>query len=127
MTNEEIEALVTKGINEKIAKKHFLSSTEYTNAMNSARARAKVCNSPFEFSERTVRTALKTDSEITADIDNGILNIAAKKIGKDPSQLNDALKKMLMDKTATARAANKKRAIAVRKASLDYCFLNCIP
>jgi len=126
MTNEEIEAIVTKGINEKIAKKHFLSSTEYTNAMNSARARAKICSSPFEFSERTVRTALKTDSEITADIDNGILNIAAKKIGKDPSQLNDALKKMLMDKTATARAANKKRAIAVRKASLDYCFLKCM-
>ena len=49
MTNEEIEALVTKGINEKIAKKHFLSSTEYTNAMNSARARAKICSSPLSF------------------------------------------------------------------------------
>lgn len=126
MTNEEIEAIITKGIDEKIAKKHFLSSTEYTNAMNSARARAKVCNSEFEFSEKTLRTALKTDAELNATIDDGIVVMAAKKIGKNPDQITDALKKLLLEKTATIRAANKKRAMAVRKASLDYCFLKCM-
>jgi len=113
MTNEEIESVVTKGINERIAKKYFVSSTEYTAAMNLAYERAKRSETPLQFSADAVKAALLTDSQIDY-LAKRNTTIVLKGKNADRSTVDKYYKIF------------KKAKTSERKKSLDYCFLKCM-